>query len=164
MRKVYTLLTILITGYTSFSQEAFTSTSGSGQAGNIIFDWSLGEMTLVNTVQNGNLMLTQGFYQGKMIMLTLSNTIGNGELIVSPNPTPNDLHVQTGFLQAGKLSLRLFDAQGKLLYQNEEAVTSFNTKTIHLSAYASSMYLLQAVFTPDSGEARKRTYKILRLP
>jgi len=165
MQKLYTLLLFLAGSYTSFSQQTTNTTGGSGQAGNIILDWSVGELTLVNTLQGGNLMFTNGVLQGKLVAFTTSGTISNGELNVTPNPTPGLLYIQSGFLEPGQLELRLYDAQGRLLIVRDQAVSSFNTSTMNLASFASDVYMLRAVFTPTSGRgARKRTYKILRLP
>lgn len=164
MHRFYTALVSLTISTATFAQQATTSASGAGQAGNIILDWSLGELTLVNTVQNGNLQFTQGLHQGRLVAFAVFGGIGAGELVITPNPTSGLLTVQTGFLEPGELRLKLYDAGGKLLIQSSEALNAFSTKAINLLSYADGLYLLQAVFTPTSGSARKSTYKILRLP
>lgn len=163
MYKLYCLLAGFAAVTASYGQEATNSASGSGQAGNIIIDWSFGEMTLVNTVQNGNLVLTQGLHQGRLAGFNPSSTITNGELLITPNPTTGQLNVYIGFLQAGQLTLHFYDAQGKFLMEVNETVTGFSTKSISLAAYPGGMYIAHAQFTPGSGDARKRTYKILKI-
>lgn len=163
MYKLYLLLAGLTAAYTSTAQEATNSASGSGQAGNIIIDWSIGEMTLVHTAQNGNLVFTQGLHQGRLAGFTTSATISNGELLITPNPTTGLLNVYIGFLQAGQLTLHFYDAQGKFLMEISENVTGFSTRSISLAAYPGGMYVAHAQFIPGSGDARKRTYKILKL-
>lgn len=164
MYRLYFLLASFTAALTSNGQQATTSASGSGQAGNIIIDWSLGEMTLVSTVQNGNLVFTQGLHQGRLAGFTTSTTtITNGELLITPNPTTGQLNVYIGFLQQGQLTLHFYDAQGKFLMEVNENVTGFSTKSISLAAYPGGMYVAHAQFTPGSGEARKRTYKILKV-
>ena len=163
MYKLYLLLAGFTVAFTSSGQEATNSASGSGQAGNIIIDWSLGEMTLVHTAQNGNLVFTQGLHQGRLAGFTTSASISNGELLITPNPTTGQLNVYIGFLQPGQLTLHFYDAQGKFLMEVSENVTGFSTRTISLAAYPGGMYVAHAQFTPTSGDARKRTYKILKL-
>jgi hypothetical protein len=163
MYKLYALLAGIISASATYSQEAFTSASGSGQAGNIILDWSLGELTLVHTARNGNLVLTQGLHQGRLAGFSASGSITDGELLITPNPTSGLLQVYTGFMQPGQLTLRLFDAQGKLLMESLEDLSGFTTRTISLGTYAGGLYLIQAQFTPSTGDIRKRTYKILKL-
>ncbi|HYE55695.1 MAG TPA: hypothetical protein VD996_12655 [Chitinophagaceae bacterium] len=146
------------------AQQATTNTSGSGQAGNIILDWSLGELTLVHTVQNGNLVFTQGLHQGVLIDLNASGSvIAHGELLVYPNPARRTLNLGIGFFETGTLSLRLFSPTGALLRQSEYPITAFGNRHIDLTPYANGVYMLHAVFTPTNGQPRKNTYKILHL-
>lgn len=147
----------------SFAQQATTNASGSGQAGNIILDWSLGELTLVRTEQNGSLIFTQGLHQGRLMVFQQSGSISNGELLITPNPTTGILNVLIGFLQTGQLQLNVFDAQGKLLMERNENITGFTTRTINLAAYPNGLYMIHAIFSPTSGDARNRTYKILKV-
>jgi hypothetical protein len=163
MTKCYFLLISFFATAVSFAQEATNNASGNGQAGNIILDWSLGEMTLVSTERNGNLVFTQGLHQGKLILFQQSGTISDGELLITPNPTTGLLNVLIGFLQTGQLHLSIYDGQGRLLMERNETVTGFSTKTINLAAYPNGLYMIQALFSPASGEMRKRTYKILKL-
>lgn len=138
MRRLF-IFFFLFAHQISQAQEATTTASGTGQAGNIILNWSVGEPALVNTVQSSNLILTQGMQKGRLTAFVVGGGIGNGELVVTPNPTPGRVAVKIGFLEPGQLSLRLFDADG--------------------------LYMLEAVSSPASGSsARKRSYKLLRLP
>jgi hypothetical protein len=162
MHKLYLLLTSLTLGYSSFAQQTTNTGGGSGQANNIIFDWSIGELTLVNTAQNGNLMFTNGVLQGKLVAFTVTGGISNGELFVTPNPTTGILNIQAGFLEPGQLSMSLYDAQGKLLIRTNETISSFGSRTMNLIPFASGLYLLHAEFKPNTGKARKQTYKILK--
>lgn len=162
MTRLYSLLICILTLHTLSAQEATTSTSGSGQAGNIILDWSLGEMTLVSTVSNSGLTFTQGLLQGTRIAVPVHNGIRNGELLVFPNPTAGPLTIQIAFWEPGQLSLIMYDASGRLLVQSKETVGSFSTRTMDLSRYAGGIYLLHAVFAPTNGASRKNTYKIFK--
>lgn len=145
------------------AQQATTSGGGSGQANNIILDWSIGELTLVNTAQNGLFVLTQGLLQGQLIELNKSNVLGNGEFSIFPNPVRRTLRVGIGFFETGRLSMQLFSDNGSLLRKWEETITAFGNRSIDMTPYAGGVYFLHAVFTPTNGSARKNTYKILHL-
>ncbi|RYG47648.1 MAG: T9SS type A sorting domain-containing protein [Chitinophagaceae bacterium] len=162
MIRFYAVIAFLLTGLSSYSQEATTASSGSGQTGNIILDWSVGELTLTSTVQNANLVFTQGLLQGKMVVAPSFGGIAAGELIVFPNPTPEIVNLLTGFIQPGVLTLLLYDAQGKLLQQSSMSINSFGNKTISLMPYANGVYMLHAVFKADGGDTRKQSYKIIK--
>lgn len=163
MKALYPAALLLFFCFNAASQQATTNTSGTGQAGAMVIDWSLGELTLVQTVQNGNLLFTQGLHQGRMVSVQNTGGIGAGELLVFPNPAPRTLNLGIGFFETGTLSLRLFSAGGTLLKQSDEAITSFGNKTIDLSFYADGLYLLHAVFTPTNGKPRKNTYRIMHI-
>lgn len=162
MIKFYAAIACLLTCYSSFSQETTNSGGGTGKAGNITLDWSIGELTLVSTVKNNNLVFTQGVLQGQLTAAPSFGGIAAGELIIFPNPTPAVINLLTGFLKPGTLTLLLYDVQGKLLQQSSEVVNSFGSKTMNLSSYASGVYMLKAIFKADDGETRDQSYKIIK--
>ena len=163
MKKYYSLLSMLICLHSAFAQQTFNSAGSAGLAGNFGLDWSIGELTLVKTEQNGALMFTQGVLQGKIIVFANSSTIADGEIRILPNPTPDILYIQTGFLQPGKLATILYSTQGQKLITREEALNGFAVKNINMTAYAAGTYFLEIMFTDNTGTNKKRTYKIVKL-
>ncbi|MEP7236519.1 MAG: T9SS type A sorting domain-containing protein [Ferruginibacter sp.] len=163
MKKYYCLATMLICLHTAFGQQAFNSAGSAGLAGNFGLDWSVGELTLVKTEQNGALMFTQGVLQGNIMVFSGSSSITDGEIKILPNPTPGILYIQTGFLQPGKLSTMLFSVQGQKIINREETLNGFSVKNINMTSYAAGTYFLEMVFADNAGNSRKRTYKIVKL-
>jgi hypothetical protein len=163
MKKYYGLVAMLICINSAQAQQTFNSAGNAGLAGNFGLDWSVGELTLVKTEQNGALMFTQGVLQGDIMVFTNSSTITDGEMRILPNPTPGILYLQTGFLQPGKLSTSLYSAQGQKLLSHEEQLTGFSVKNINMTSYAAGTYFLQIMFVDATGNSRKRTYKIVKL-
>lgn len=163
MKKYYCLVTMLVCLNMAFSQQTFNSAGSAGLSGNFDLDWSVGELTLVKTEQNGALMFTQGVLQGNIIVFSNSSSITDGEMRILPNPTPGILYLQAGFLQPGKLSTLLYTSQGQKLLSREEQLSGFSTKTIDMSAYAAGIYFLEIMFADNTGNKRKRTYKIVKL-
>lgn len=163
MKKYYCLLSMLFCLHTAFAQQTFNSAGSAGLNGNFGLDWSVGELTLVKTEQNGALMFTQGVLQGNIIIFSGSSSIGDGEIKILPNPTPGMLYIQTGFLQPGKLSTMLYSAQGQKLLNREETLNGFSVKNINMTAFAAGTYFLEIMFADNTGNNRKRTYKIVKL-
>lgn len=163
MKKYYSLLIMLAGLNTAFAQQTFNSAGSAGLAGNFGLDWSVGELTLIKTEQNGALMFTQGVLQGNIMVFAASSSIADGEIKILPNPTPDVLYIQTGFLQPGKLSTMLYSSQGQKLINREEALNGFSVKNINMTAYAAGTYFLEIVFADNTGNSRKRTYKIVKL-
>jgi hypothetical protein len=164
MKKYYILVAATLLSYSGFGQQVFNSAGITTPPGNFILDWSVGELTLVQTVQNGSLTFTQGVLQGKILVFeTAASAISDGEFKILPNPTPGILYLQAGFLEKGKLAMLLYNAAGQKILSREDVLTGFVTKNINMSAYAAGTYLLQISFRTDSGNERKRTYKIVKL-
>ena len=164
MKRYYILGLILFLSYSSFGQQTFNSAGSAGLSGNFGLDWSVGELTLVHTAKTNGLIFTQGVLQGKILVIeTSSSSISDGELKILPNPTPGILYLQAGFLQKGKLAMLLYNAAGQKILNREDVLTGFTTKNINMSAYAAGTYLLQITFRTDTGNERKRTYKIVKL-
>jgi len=163
MKKYFSVCLLLSCFNSSYSQQAFNSAGAAGLSGNFGLDWSVGELTLVKTEQNGALMFTQGVLQGNIMLFAGSSSITDGEIRILPNPTPGILYLQTGFLQPGKLSAMLYSAQGQRLLSREESLTGFSVKSINMLAYAAGTYFLEIVFTENTSNSRRRTYKIVKL-
>jgi len=161
--KKYFSICLLLSCCTSYGQQAFNSAGAAGLSGNFGIDWSVGELTLIKTEQNGALMFTQGVLQGNIMVFANASSITDGEMRILPNPTPGVLYLQTGFLQPGKLSTMLYSAQGQRLLSREELLAGFSVKNINMMAYAAGTYFLEIMFTDNSGNSRKRTYKIIKL-
>ena len=87
--------------FNSFAQQTFNVSSNSATINNMQFDYSIGEMTLVTTERNANLIVTQGLLQpnssGTGTQSQPNNThLSNADLIkVYPNPTENILFVES---------------------------------------------------------------------
>lgn len=163
MKKYYCLVSMLFCLHTAFAQQTFNSAGSAGFSGNFGLDWSVGELTLVKTEQNGALIFTQGVLQGNIIVFASSSSIADGEIKILPNPTPGILYIQTGFLQPGKLSTMLYSAQGQKLLNREETLNGFSVKNINMTAFAAGTYFLEIMFADNAGNSRKRTYKIVKL-
>ena len=158
MKKYFSICLLLTCFYSSYCQQTFNSAGSAGLSGNFGLDWSVGELTLVKTEQNGALMFTQGVLQGNIMVFANSSSITDGEMRILPNPTPGILYLQTGFLQPGKLSTMLFSSQGQMLLSREEQLTGFAVKNINMTSYAAGSYFLQVMYVDNTGNSRKRTY------
>ncbi len=98
----------------SKAQEALSAGSRSGSIGDIQIDWTVGEMTAVNTAQNASLIVTQGFHQpffGTISTATLA--FPDGSLAIFPNPVTIDLQLKSQFETEMELNVTVFDALGK---------------------------------------------------
>jgi hypothetical protein len=122
------------------------------------FDYSIGEMTVVNTATTANNHYTQGVLQPAVITAeSIDNILLSSQLLsVYPNPSHNILNIQTIDNTDAIASVQLYDALGKVVfsakYDNKKSL-----QTIDMSAMANAYYTLQ-VSTVNN--APKLIYKI----
>lgn len=119
------------------------------------FDWSIGEMTMIETLTpaNGMFMLTHGILQ------PLSELVGNsnlslifapGEFRLFPNPTVGRFELDFFVRESGFIRLQLSDANGKVMevrereYSNASRIAYFD-----LTRYPSGTYFVIATLYPS---------------
>lgn len=131
------------------------------------FHYSIGEMTLINTAQNPNLIVTQGFLQPigseNAAMANPSNTISTwGDLIkVYPNPTENILNVESVENVDIEISYQFFDATGKVVLSEKVMWHAGSNKfSLDLKNYAAGSYYLMIRKPNASGNLENFSYKI----
>jgi hypothetical protein len=143
--------------------------------GNFRFDWSVGEMTLVNTMQSGLFVLTNGFLQptkygtvkGKnedtRIMEVKDVTLSS--IQVYPNPTSDFIQVNLDMPGAGQIRMVLYNQEGKQLWSREELKKpARSTERISLSTFPQGNYLLLVEWRPaEGGPASTGSYKIIKM-
>jgi hypothetical protein len=135
------LVFILLLNAFSIQAQQIVSTAGNYQANTSgSLSWTLGEC-LIDTYNDGNVVVNQGFQQSKLIITDIHELPGNSlEISAYPNPTEDivTLKVTTGAGQGCRY--QLYDLYGKLL--NEQKLTSNETK-ISFMNLASGTYLLK---------------------
>ncbi|WP_165836297.1 T9SS type A sorting domain-containing protein [Taibaiella soli] len=149
MKKVYYLSFLLLaTGFTARGQgvgpSVLNSAGGDGTAGGNSFSWSMGEMALVSTVSNSNLVITQGVLQPSEQPTGIrQNSLPVDALHVFPNPTSDLLYIQPSLNGAAKLEYTLMDITGRVIFNQSTDLPGGNEKqTINLSALANGHYAL----------------------
>ena len=164
MKIIYILAFFMLTASKTNAQQITNTSGGNGNIGLFFFDWSFGELSLVNTLQTGNLLLTQGLIQGEIKVLDANNSGGitDNDIKILPNPTSGSLNILAGFLKPGTISFILFDANGKLLQKRTEVYAGFTTYNFILTNYSNGLYPMHIIWEP-TGEVKKvKTYKILK--
>jgi hypothetical protein len=149
------------------AQHTINSCGGSAQINGMSFHYSIGEMTLINTAQNPNLIVTQGFLQPigseNAAMANPANTISTwGDVIkVYPNPTENILNVESVENVAVTINYQLLDALGKII-QNKEMLWKAgpNLLSLDLRPYAAGTYYLIIQKPNPVGTIEKLSFKI----
>jgi hypothetical protein len=168
----------------SIGPQVINSAGGSFNmpANNFNLDWSVGEMTLVNTMQGANAtgiyVVTNGFLQptkygavkgGKedtkeLIVDAKPLSFGANDVRVFPNPTINHVDVSFMFSQAGNVRLSLYNQMGQQLYVKD--FTSYGFKSVWhvpMAGYVQGTYLLYVEWHATDGKSsRTDSYKIVK--
>ena len=118
----YLLLPVLLTGLCQQAQaqvvlqrQVTASTGGSGLAGNILIQYTVGE-PVVTTLMAGNILLAQGFHQPELPPLSPGADPIKG-YILFPNPAATQVKVQFELLTPSGVTFRLINSAGQQLYQ-----------------------------------------------
>ncbi|WP_412466150.1 gliding motility-associated C-terminal domain-containing protein [Pedobacter sp. KLB.chiD] len=122
MRKIYyafMYLFVLFWGNQLRAQNLpyiFNTASAYGKINNQLYDFSIGEMAVIQTFQTVNVTLSQGFLQPFLIIQTTAEVevINN---ILSPNGDGrNDFFVVKGLEMYPNNKLTIFDRGGRMIY------------------------------------------------
>ncbi|MEO7524518.1 MAG: T9SS type A sorting domain-containing protein [Ferruginibacter sp.] len=141
------------------------ASTGESVAGGIVISYTIGEMAAVETLQNGNLVISEGMLQPDLGKNKDENStvFAPGEISIFPNPTPDNLNIQINILAAGKFILTLYDAIGRKTLSDEFSYAAFTNKKYSLQHLAAGVYMLKVRFMPADGKStRLHTYKILK--
>jgi len=140
------------------------ATGGSAQLSGNTYEWSVGEMVLVNTVTTTNLVVTQGLLQPILNTTDIRHPeLSADQLKVYPNPTKDIVFIQPGLKPNTSLTLLVYDISGRAFFRKTLVLkTGTEVQTVDLGTYAAGSYLLDIV-AGTSGSSSRNTFKIQKL-
>lgn len=148
---------------TNAQSNSYTMNSAGGSAaisGNL-YEWSIGEMLLVNTASTSSLIVSQGLLQTTVNEegTTVKELNGN-QLSVYPNPTADFLILQTNVSKDAQLDIAVYDLTGRLFQKQNFHLKSGNEiQRLDFGSYAAGMYVLEVKTTID-GKSYTNSYNI----
>ena len=159
---------LLFTGLIAFSAGAqkispsvLNSAGGSYTSGINIFEWSFGEMTLVNTFTTANLIVSQGVLQSNSATTSVKDPKQNNlaEVSIYPNPANDMIYIQSTAKDGYLLSYSLCDAVGKTIEGKDGTFTpGCDQNSISMKDLAAGIYFLHVCGKTHSG-----TYQIQKI-
>src|SRR5262245_35261334 len=174
MKNKITVIIVSFISISSFSQSVTPSVTnaagGVSERGGYQFEWSVGEMSLVNQMESmPNLfVVTNGFLQPYISnpgFNNLDNQFGADELKVFPTPASSYVEIDLFTKQQGRLKIGLYNAIGQKVYSTE--LQSFGVdliKRIPVSGFVSGTYLLHIELEADPNYVSKKgVYKIIKI-
>lgn len=149
----------------NISPSVLNSTGGSNSIGSNVYEWSFGEMTLVDTYTSPNLILTQGILQNDPAGAAglISSVSSLLDLSVYPNPSQDFIYIKSSTKDESTLSYVLTDASGKKIQGKEGCISKLNNEqTVSLQDLPSGVYFLQIVDDKKSVNHSK-TFQIQKI-
>ncbi len=151
----------------SFSQQGTSICSNASNINGLKFDYTIGEMTLVTTQKNAELIITQGLLQPDNFKKGIPGPADNTNILqynnikVYPNPAKNILHIEFTENEDTKMSYQLFDATGNILLSETYAHKSGTGNiSLHMENYAAGNYYLTIM---KSNTQEKLNYKLQKI-
>ena len=153
------ILLILLATLTAVSQNnqyVISATGNHFENSNLKIDYTVGE-TVISTISNDNIILTQGFHQPKYEITSIEKSeYLNIKFKLFPNPTSDVLNIAIENADNQDLFIELYDISGTLLLK-KRIINS--TQNIDMKNYSSSIYILH-IFNKNGVEVG--SYKILK--
>ncbi len=143
------------------------ATGGSAYISGKEFEWSVGEMALVNTFTTSSIVVTQGLLQTRLTadINEVPGTTNLGDYLqIFPNPTTGTINIQYNANKDGVLTLKLMDMAGRIIAdQKMDVKTGANSQKLDISALAVATYMLEVYMQPTNGKMEATAYKIQKL-
>ncbi len=142
-------------------------------------DWSVAEMTLVNTMQNYGykelFIITNGFLQPPKddaegdedispYVKSLKPEVNNLQLLIYPNPASTYITVDIPVMEeTDKIRLTMYNSTGQLVYEKEVTTNGYRTKErISMAEFTHGTYLLRVQMGAPGTPTRNIMYKIFK--
>jgi len=168
MKRSLLLIAIFTVATTAFGQKnspvTINAVGGQSVVNNNTYEWSIGELVLVNTFSSPSLVVTQGVLQP----FQKDNPVDPGNYLASklklyPVPTDATLYLQPDFSAGSKLNYVVLDMTGKQLMKQEVQLASGTERqTIDLIALPSATYMVTVQLT-EQGKTYLQSFKVEKI-
>lgn len=126
----------------SLDRQVVASAGGEAFAGGKSFEFTLGE-AVVETLDNGFVILTQGFQQPEAVTIGIVEIAEASGLRVFPNPTTAELQLQFNAPTGKIFQLQILNAAGQLVQTMSETDDTVSSR-IDCRSFAPGAYFLLA--------------------
>jgi len=157
---------MVFSNYTDAQVVKYTNTinaaGGTSNIGANNYEWSVGEMALVNTGAAANIVVTQGVLQPAQSTGNVREYTGTMKNVsVYPVPTKSIVYIQHDFVVAGKLYYELMDITGKAILQKNILVQPGTGKQeINLESLPNASYMLHLVYHSVDNTRTTTSFKL----
>jgi hypothetical protein len=169
MKRSLLLLAILTVAVAAFGQKnslvTINAVGGQSVINSNTYEWSIGELVLVNTFSSSSLVVTQGVLQPfqKDNSVDPANNYLAANLKLYPVPADAVLYLQPNFSAGSKLNYTVQDATGKQLMKQEVQLgTGIERQMINMSAFISATYIVTVQLT-EQGKTYLQSFKVEKI-
>jgi hypothetical protein len=142
-------------------------TGNSAITGLYRFDWSVGELCLIDSWTNTRGTLENGFlHPGTERKTDSIDFLAKGDIMIWPNPVYTTADINFTLTTPGLVQMKIFDVLGRLIMKKEFSYNGAgHIEKVNMEQYRSGTYFLHLTLTPlDTGlSQRKGIYKITLL-
>lgn len=167
MKSLVVFSSLMVFSYNTDAQLVkYTNTvnaaGGTSNIGANNYEWSVGEMALVNTGTASNIVVTQGVLQPAQSAGNVSDYTGTMKNVtVYPVPTKSVVYIQHDFVSSGKLHFELMDVTGKVILQKDMLVEPGTGKQeINLENLPNASYMLHLVYNSVDNTRTTTSFKL----
>ncbi|MBS1771490.1 MAG: T9SS type A sorting domain-containing protein [Bacteroidetes bacterium] len=164
-KRMFYLIVAWLAAIQAYAQPATLNASGGTYTtATAAFDWSVGEMTLVNTATAPSIIITQGILQPLESSSGVNDVSVKNKLKLYPNPASTMVHLDYDAGANQSLSYKLTDITGQLIAEKNIDLNSGNNSVqIDVSALASAAYMLTVIIKDKTATLITSSYKIQKL-
>ncbi len=148
----------------SIGPSTINASGGSGTIGTDHFAYSIGEMAMITTNTASGMTITHGLLQPNQVAPdAVVYQFSQDQVQIYPNPTIDEINIQTFLHQSGELSVNLFDVTGKYIQAAKFDITEqTQVQQMNIQQMSAGSYFLNVLFTPLHGDPQKHVFTLIK--
>lgn len=170
MNQLFTRLTLiaLLFPFCLSAQQVVNVGGGSATSGYYRFDWSIGELCLIDSYNQTNFILENGFlHPGTERPGSNGNSFfAKGDIMIFPNPAYVNAEINITVPQGGVVNLQLVDVLGRIVLSKQFNYNGVgHIEKLDVQRFRAGTYFVHLLLTPvDPNQSqRKGVYKLTHL-
>ena len=146
-------IALQLQGQVELAPTVIASAGGYAESGGISLSWTLGELA-VTTLEQGDLVLTQGFQQSYKRQVGFDLKPVEWNIAAYPNPVEEQLTLRFDVQETTDFWIEIQDVTGRIVSQESyKEIHPGDLVRINMSEYRYGVYLFR-IFTPDRQQMR----------
>jgi Secretion system C-terminal sorting domain len=139
----------------AIAQSALTAATKTINSNQLQHTYCIGEMCAVTTVHSKLVIVTQGTLQPNDNSNNQNQIDADGKIIAYPNPTVDIINFQIPITSLSSITIRMFDASGKVIIQMIKADVRQNANIpIDLQSFPSGIYTAHLLIQNESSQQK----------